>query len=61
MLSDRDLAALVNHRFPGGSYTIEHWENFLLTDCTGRGPMDGSLIVSGTAVVAVDNLRSITT
>lgn len=30
-----DLASLVGHRFPGGRYTIGHWENWLLTDCTG--------------------------
>lgn len=30
-----EIQALAGHRFPGGRYTIEHWENFLLTDCTG--------------------------
>jgi len=29
------ITALAGHTFPGGHYTIEHWENFLLTDCTG--------------------------
>ena len=29
------IRSLVGHRFPGGRYTIAHWENFLLTDCTG--------------------------
>jgi len=29
------IAALVGHRFPGGQYCIEHWENVLLTGCTG--------------------------
>ena len=27
--------AIAGHRFPGGRYTIAHWENFLLTQCTG--------------------------
>ncbi|MFK7918578.1 MAG: hypothetical protein AB8G14_10900 [Ilumatobacter sp.] len=35
-MTDDELAALVGHRFPGGMRTIEHWENWLLTDCTGR-------------------------
>lgn len=30
-----EIHALVGHEFPGGGYTIEHWENFLLTECTG--------------------------
>ena len=33
--SAADIEALVGHQFPGGEYTIEHWENFLLTECTG--------------------------
>ncbi len=32
---EREIAALVGHKFPGGHYTVEHWENFLLTECTG--------------------------
>lgn len=43
MVSEAELKALVGHRFPGGRYTIEHWENFLLTDCTGREPMSDDL------------------
>lgn len=34
---------LVGHRFPGGTYTIEHWENYLLTEATGREPMPDDL------------------
>ena len=34
-VSEADMLALRGHRFPGGRYRIEHWENFLLTDCTG--------------------------
>lgn len=33
----------VGHRFPGGSYRIEHWENFLLSDATGCGPLPDAL------------------
>lgn len=29
------IEALAGHRFPGGSYRIAHWENYLLTGCTG--------------------------
>ncbi|MEZ5560581.1 MAG: hypothetical protein R3E86_18810 [Pseudomonadales bacterium] len=37
------IRALVGHEFPGGTYTIAHWENFLLTECTGAAPMPGDL------------------
>ncbi len=30
-----EIRGLVGHAFPGGTYTIEHWEHFLLTECTG--------------------------
>lgn len=30
-----EIEALAGHRFPGGQYSIAHWENFLLTACTG--------------------------
>lgn len=29
------IEAIAGHRFPGGHYRIEHWENVLLTGCTG--------------------------
>lgn len=38
-----EIAALAGHRFPGGEYTIAHWENFLLTECTGAEPMPDNL------------------
>ena len=38
-----DMARLVGHRFPGGDYRIEHWENFLLSDATGVAPPPGDL------------------
>jgi hypothetical protein len=37
------MAALVGHRFPGGTYRIEHWENFLLSDATGTDPLPDAL------------------
>ena len=43
-MSDADLHALVGHRFPGGTRTIEHWENWLLTDCTGSDQLDDDLV-----------------
>ena len=36
---EEEITALVGHEFPGGDYTIEHWENFLLTGCTGAEPL----------------------
>jgi hypothetical protein len=42
-VNEQEIHDLVGHRFPGGTYTIEHWENFLLTDCTGREPMSDGL------------------
>lgn len=42
-MTDAELAALVGTQFPGGDYTIAHWENALLTDCTERSPMSGDL------------------
>ncbi len=39
-----EIEALAGHRFPGGTYTIEHWENYLLTDCTGSDPLPDGLV-----------------
>lgn len=33
--AEQEISALAGHTFAGGDYTIAHWENFLLTDCTG--------------------------
>ena len=30
-----EIEAIAGHRFPGGTYSIAHWENFLLSQCTG--------------------------
>lgn len=43
MMTQDEVCALVGHRFPGGRYRIAHWENWLLTDCTGRAPLPGDL------------------
>ena len=32
---EAEIRAIVGHSFPGGIYTVAHWENFLLTECTG--------------------------
>ncbi len=44
MIPDRaEMERLVGHRFPGGRYRIEHWENFLLSDATGVEPLPDGL------------------
>lgn len=43
-MTEAELHALVGHRFRGGSYTIQHWENWLLTDCTGRDQIGDGLV-----------------
>ena len=43
-MTETELLALVGHRFVGGSYRIEHWENFLLTHCTGADPLPDDLV-----------------
>lgn len=41
---EADIRSIVGHEFPGGKYTIQHWENFLLTECTGAAPLpDGQV------------------
>jgi hypothetical protein len=44
MITEDELRALVGHRFPGGRYRVAHWENWLLTDCTGRDPLPNTLV-----------------
>ena len=44
MPSAAEIEALVGHEFPGGTYTIAHWENFLLTECTGSEPLPDGLV-----------------
>ena len=43
-MPEADLHALVGHRFPGGVRTIEHWENWLLSDCTGGAQLGDDLV-----------------
>jgi acyl dehydratase len=35
---------VLGFRFPGGRYTIAHWENFLLTDCTTAEQLPDNLV-----------------
>jgi len=44
MAARLDITTLVGHRFPGGVRRIEHWENFLLTDCTGSAQLPDGLV-----------------
>ncbi len=32
------------HKFPGGEYSIQHWENFLLSVCTGAEVMHDGVV-----------------
>lgn len=38
------IEALAGHRFSGGHYTIAHWENFLLTECTGADLLPDAMV-----------------
>ena len=38
------LANPKGYKFPGGKYTIAHWENFLLTDCTTSAQLPDKLV-----------------
>jgi len=44
MVSEETIKQLVGYEFPGGEYTIEHWENFLLTECTGAELMQDNVV-----------------
>ena len=39
-----EIQGLVGYEFEGGQYTIAHWENWLLTECTGREPMPDDIV-----------------
>lgn len=43
-VSEETINALVGHQFPGGKYTIAHWESFLLTECTGGEQLPDGLV-----------------
>ena len=42
--SEAEIRAIVGHAFPGGTYTVAHWENFLLTECTGAELAPGGMV-----------------
>ncbi|MDX1581777.1 MAG: hypothetical protein R3360_09160, partial [Alphaproteobacteria bacterium] len=42
--SEDEVKAAIGHEFPGGTYTIQHWENFLLTDCTGGEQLPDGMV-----------------
>jgi hypothetical protein len=44
MKTEQEMLELIGYRFPGGTYRIEHWENFLLTDCTGAEQLPDGLV-----------------
>ena len=44
MPDEAEIEALVGHEFPGGNYTVAHWENFLLTECTGGELLPGGMV-----------------
>ena len=39
-----EITRLAGHRFPGGFYTVAHWENFLLTECTGADLLPDAMV-----------------
>jgi hypothetical protein len=39
-----EMRALVGYRFPGGTFSIERWENVLLADATGSEPLPDGLV-----------------
>jgi hypothetical protein len=41
---EAEITALAGHCFPGGEYRIEHWENFLLTACTGAELLPDAMV-----------------
>lgn len=43
-MTENELHALVGRRFPGGTRTIEHWESWLLTDCTGFDQLPDGIV-----------------
>ncbi len=44
MVSEETIKALVGHEFPGGEYTVKHWENVLFSECTGSKPMENGVV-----------------
>jgi hypothetical protein len=44
IVSRFSVESIEGHQFPGGIYTIEHWENFLMTECTGSQLMQNGVV-----------------
>jgi hypothetical protein len=42
--AETDIMRLTGHRFPGGFYTVAHWENYLLTECTGAELLPNGMV-----------------
>jgi len=43
-VTEQELQALVGYRFPGGTVSIAHWENVLLSDVMGVPPLPDGLV-----------------
>ena len=43
MPTEASVKEIIGHQFPGGEYLIAHWENFLLTECTGAQALPDGL------------------
>lgn len=44
MVPVEEVLSLKGFKFPGGSKRIEHWENWLLTDCTNSDQLPSNLV-----------------
>ncbi len=44
IISFDQVERAAGHKFPGGKYSIQHWENFLLTACTGADVMQDGVV-----------------
>lgn len=42
--AEAEITRLAGHQFPGGFYTVAHWENFLLAECTGAQLLPGGMV-----------------
>lgn len=42
--AETDIMRLAGHQFPGGFYTVAHWENYLLTECTGAELLPNGMV-----------------
>ena len=42
--SEAEIQSINGHQFPGGVYKVDHWENFLLTECTGAELMPDGMV-----------------